>query len=256
MTHGGTDRPTFVLVHGGFHGGWCWARVAEPLRRRGARVFTPTQTGLGERAHLLANASIDTFINDILGVLEAEELDDIALVGHSFAGIAVTGTTDRAPERIRHLVYLDALIVQDGYAAFDTMSGDAVAQRKTETEIHDGIPCMKTFPAGEFGVTDPGDVAWLERRLTPHPVGLYEEQMKWQNPIGNHRPCTYVATTDPWYAPLAGSRDYARHQREWGWHELHTGHDAMITAPAAVASLLWSIPASGPRPLDAAHHGK
>jgi pimeloyl-ACP methyl ester carboxylesterase len=256
ITYEGVDGLTFILVHGGFHGGWCWARVTERLRRRGARVFTPTQTGLGERAHLLASAGIDTFINDIVGVLEAEELEDVVLVGHSFGGIAVTGTVDRAPERVRHLVYLDALIVEDGQTAFDTMPEHLVAQRKADAEIHDGVPCMKAFPADAFGITDPVDVAWLERRLTPHPIGLYEERLSWRHPIGSHRPSTYVATTDPWYAPLLGSRDYARHQRDWGWHELNTGHDAMITAPAAVTDLLWRIATSDSQPAYAAHHGR
>src|SRR5579875_3323603 len=98
---------TFVLVHGAWHGGWCWSRVAAILRGRGHRVFTPTQTGLGERAHLLSrDITFDTFVQDVVGVFEAEELEDVVLVGHSFGGSSISGVVDRMPERVRRLVYL------------------------------------------------------------------------------------------------------------------------------------------------------
>jgi pimeloyl-ACP methyl ester carboxylesterase len=109
---------TYVLVHGAFGGGWQWAPVAERLRAQGHRVFTPTQTGLGERKHLLSrDITIDTFVEDIVNVIEAEDLRGVVLVGHSFGGIPITGAADQAPERIRHLVYFDALIVQGGQSA-------------------------------------------------------------------------------------------------------------------------------------------
>jgi pimeloyl-ACP methyl ester carboxylesterase len=99
-----TGGKTFVLVPGSWAGGWIWAPVAERLRAQGHRVFTPTQTGLGERRHLLSpNISIDTFVDDIANLLEAEDLQDVILVGHSFGGIPITGVADRMPERIRHL---------------------------------------------------------------------------------------------------------------------------------------------------------
>ncbi len=93
---------TFVLVHGAFHGGWCWRHVADRLRATGAAVFTPTMTGLGERAHLLSRAvGIETFFNDVTGLIAAEELNDVVLVGHSFGGVVISGAADRIPDKVR-----------------------------------------------------------------------------------------------------------------------------------------------------------
>src|SRR5215831_18303016 len=100
-----STRKTYVLVHGAWHGGWCWKEVAEGLRGMGHRVSTPTQTGLGERKHLLSkDITLDTFAVDIVNHIEAEELNDVILVGHSFGGTSITSTTDKIPNRIRHLV--------------------------------------------------------------------------------------------------------------------------------------------------------
>ena len=111
---------TFVLLHGAFHGGWCWARVAPILRAAGHTVFTPTQTGLGERAHLLhPGITLTTFVDDVVGVLETEELTDVVLVGHSFGGAAITGAAERVKHRLRHLVYLDSAIPQSGRSPLD-----------------------------------------------------------------------------------------------------------------------------------------
>src|SRR5947208_2776826 len=106
---------TYVLLHGAFHGAWCWRDVADRLRAAGHRVTTPTQTGLGERRHLLsAQITLDTFVEDLVEHLESEELEAAILVGHSFGGNAISGAADRVPGRIRHLVYLDAMILEDG----------------------------------------------------------------------------------------------------------------------------------------------
>src|SRR6202163_696893 len=106
-----TTAQTFVLVHGAWHGGWCWSRVADRLRAAGHQVFTPTQTGLGERRHLLSqDITLDTFIKDIVNVIEAEELSNVILVGHSFGGWAITGRANAMPDKVRHLVYLDSLM--------------------------------------------------------------------------------------------------------------------------------------------------
>ena len=131
---------TFVLVHGGFHGGWCWRDVATRLRSRGHAVFTPTQTGCGERSHLLSkDITLDTFVDDIANVLIWEDLADVVLVGHSFGGIAVTGVADRMPERIRRLVYLDAAILENGQSMFGMLDPQVVAGRKAAAEASGGM---------------------------------------------------------------------------------------------------------------------
>ena len=110
---------TFVLVHGSWHGGWCWQKVARLLRQPGHEVYTPTLTGLGERSHLATKKSgLELHIQDILNVLEFEDLHEVVLVGHSYAGLVITGVAERAPGRVARLVYLDAFIPHAGQSAF------------------------------------------------------------------------------------------------------------------------------------------
>jgi pimeloyl-ACP methyl ester carboxylesterase len=105
----------FVLVHGAWHGGWCWRDTAAALRGAGHHVFTPTHTGVGERSHQSAeNITLETHIRDVCGCIEWEELSDVILVGHSYGGMVITGVADRMAERIKSLVYLDAFVPANG----------------------------------------------------------------------------------------------------------------------------------------------
>ncbi len=227
----------FVLVHGAWHGGWCWRQVADQLRAVGHQVFTPTMTGLGERAHLLrADTGLSTCIDDISGVILAEELDDVVLVGHSFAGPVISAVADRMPERLRQLVYLDAIVVGHGQSALSIFSPEVQRERSCTIDA-EGWRMAIPEPA-KFGVTDPAQTAWLRRRLTPQPLKAYTEPLQLRHPLGNGLRKTYVAVTDPWYAPLADLRDWVRGQPDWEWRELAAGHDAMVTAPLALAELL------------------
>ena len=235
-------QTTFVLVHGAFHGGWCWARVADRLRVRGHRVFTPTCTGLGDRAHLMSgDISLDMFTRDVAAVIEMEELEDVVLVGHSFGGNPTSGVADRMPERIRHLVYLDALVVQRGQTAFTGLSDDIVASRRRAARESSGGMSVPVPPPSVFGVPDGPDADWLRRRLTPHPIGTYETPLGLDRPVGNGLPRTYIVCTAPIYEPLQPSRDWVRAQPDWDWRELATGHDAMVTAPEALTGMLLDI---------------
>jgi pimeloyl-ACP methyl ester carboxylesterase len=232
---------SFVLLHGAFHGGWCWARVAPILRAQGHAVFTPTQTGLGERAHLLSRQiTLDTFVQDLLGVLESEELEDAVLVGHSFGGIAITGAADRVPRRIRSLVYLDSAIPRDGCSSLDLSTPEIAAERRRLGTASGGLSVAPPDPA-VFGVPPGPDSDWVRRRLTPHPFGAFDSTLTLANAPGNGLPCTYVFCTDPVYESLARHRDYARAQPGWLWRELAAGHDAMVTHPAATAALLMEL---------------
>jgi pimeloyl-ACP methyl ester carboxylesterase len=152
---------TFVLVHGAWHGGWCWSRVADRLRAAGHRVFTPTQTGLGERKHLLSKAiTLDTFAKDIVNVIEAEELSSIILVGHSFGGLAISGVADAMPDKVRHLVYLDSLMVEGGKSPFDNLPPDIVYPRRRQRRSEFR---MQKIPTGS-------NAGSRRIRLTPTPV--------------------------------------------------------------------------------------
>ena len=235
------ERRTFVLPHGSWHGGWCWARVAEPLRAQGHRVYTPTLTGLGERSHLLSkDVTLDTWITDLVSVLEWEDLVDVMLVGHSFGGVVITGAADRAPRRIGHLVYLDSLILRDGESAFSTFPPDVAAARRKLAEASPGGLSVAVPPPSVFGVTDPGDLAWLQARCTPHPLATYENKLTLKNPVGNGKPATYIAMK-PDFASTAAGRTVAKAQREWRYIELDGAHDAMVTTPQALTDVLLDI---------------
>lgn len=237
-------RQTFVLVHGAWHGGWCWSRVADRLRAAGHRVFTPTQTGLGERRHLLSkDITIDTFTQDIVNVVEAEELSEIVLVGHSFGGLAISGVADRMPERVRHLVYLDAIIVEGGKSFYDGLPPDMVAARLKIGQETSGGVSMPSPPASSFGVSDPKDADWITRRLTPHPLGTYTSPLLLNRPVGNNLPRTYIACTSPAYAFLDATRRWVRSQPDWRWQEIASGHDAMVMAPEELTRMLVGVAA-------------
>jgi pimeloyl-ACP methyl ester carboxylesterase len=233
---------TFVLVHGAWHGGWCWSRVADRLRAVGHRVFTPTQTGLGEREHLLSkDITLDTFRADITNVIEAEELNEIVLVGHSFGGNAISGVADVMPERVRHLVYLDSLVIEGGKSPFDGLSAEVVAARRKLAEESSGGLSLPNPPASVFGVSDAQDAEWVKRRLTPHPLSTYTSKLNIKGPVGNHLPRTYIHCTNPSYAALQASRDWVKAQAGWRFAEIATGHDAMVTAPDELARMLIGV---------------
>jgi pimeloyl-ACP methyl ester carboxylesterase len=230
---------TFVLVHGAWHGGWCWVRVAGRLRALGHTVYTPTQTGLADRKHLLSkDITLDTFTRDIANLIEAEELSDIVLVGHSFGGLAISGVADLMPDRIRRLVYLDSLIVEGGKSPLSALSPEIVAARKKLAEETSGGVSLPPPPPAAFGVSDPKDAEWLKRRMTPHPFGTYLSTLNIKGPAGNGLPRTYLACTNPIYTALEGVRQWVKAQEGWRWREIAAAHDAMVTEPGELTRIL------------------
>lgn len=243
----GTDAPargpghkTYVLVHGGFHGGWCWRAVADLLRSVGHVVYTPTQTGCGERSHLLsASITLDTFIDDIANVLQWEDLHDVVLVGHSFGGNSISGVADRMPERIGLLVYLDAVILKNGQSMFGQLDADIVARRMRSAQAYGGL-AIGPPPTTIFGITDAAQAQYVRERLTPHPLGTFTSPLKLAHPVANGLPAIYVQCTEPVYAGVQSSRDWVRAQGMRSV-ELRSGHDAMVMAPRLLADLLLNL---------------
>lgn len=235
---------TFVLVHGAWHGGWCWQRVASILRDKNHRVVTPTQTGLGERSHLLSKSiTLSVFVEDIVNLLKWEDLTNVVLVGHSFAGGPISGVADRIPERVSRLIYLDATILFDGESPFSQIASDIVAARMKAANESSGGLSIPNPPVSAFGISDPDDEAWVSGKLTPHPLSTYQSELNLQHPIANGRPASYIVCSDPIYRPLEGPRKRA-HDLGWPIHELPTGHDAMVTASVATADLLEQLAGS------------
>ncbi|MBB5692545.1 alpha/beta hydrolase [Muricoccus pecuniae] len=238
----GSASKTYVLVHGAYGGGWIWRDVAEGLRRQGHRVWTPTQTGLGERSHLMSRQiTVETHIEDVANVIETEELRDIILVGHSYGGVAVTGVADRMTDRIRHVVYLDALIPENGEKVFDILpAGMADARRKVAQEQGGGVALPVPGPEG-FPIPDSPGKQWFMRRLRPHPIGTYESVMRLAKPAGAGLPVTYVAYTSPALGSIEPSRQRARAKGGWRYVDLPVPHDVEIPDPGRVVELLAGI---------------
>jgi pimeloyl-ACP methyl ester carboxylesterase len=168
---------TYVLVHGGAHGGWCYGRMAPLLRAAGHEVFAPTLTGVGERAHLLSpDIDLDTHIQDVVQVLRYEDLRDVILVGHSYGGMVITGVADRAPDRVGHLVYLDAATPVNGESLAE-LAAPLMNAARARGRVVDGVELVLfpgTEPLPHYGVTDPDDIAWLTSRRpgrAPAPCG-------------------------------------------------------------------------------------
>jgi pimeloyl-ACP methyl ester carboxylesterase len=227
-----------VLVHGAWHGAWSWQKLVPMLREAGLEVYTPTQTGVGEKAHLLSkDISLATFITDITDFLTEHDLNNVVLVGHSFAGISISGAADRMPERISRLVYLDALLLQNGQSVFDIIPAEmAQARRELAMQTSGGLSLPVPDPA-VLGVTQAEDVQWLKTHCTPHPLSTYEGKMSLSHPLGNGLPATYIAVT-PHYQATTASRDYAKTRTDWQYAEMQAGHDAMVTSPQALCDLL------------------
>jgi pimeloyl-ACP methyl ester carboxylesterase len=232
------DAPAFVLIHGAFHGGWCWRRVGDLLAATGARVFAPTMTGLGERAHLLNDTvGIETFFRDAIGVIEAEELTDIVLVGHSFGGAVISGVADRIPGRIAQLVYLDAVVPLNGKSALACLPEETQTIRLRTARATGGL----TIPLPTETMFDlaPGvDRDWVARRITPHPLAAYTDPIHLDHPPGNGLPRVYIRCTDPVYPAVVPCYDRIKQEGGWTLVDIATGHDAMVTAPEALAEIL------------------
>jgi pimeloyl-ACP methyl ester carboxylesterase len=238
-------NPPIVLVHGAWHGGWCWARLRPLLEAAGFRVFTPTLTGLGERAHLRSPVpTLRTHVDDIVGLITAEELQEVVLVGHSYAGMIVTGVADRLRERIRHLVYLDAAVPGDGdsFAShIPGMSAEAVDRRISAFKAMASDGAWLPPPSPDVvGVADPEDAAWLARRLGPHPLSTWLEPLRLAN--GGHAgiPKTYVLATKPMTSVMGYPlhADIAGRGGEWSLRKIECGHDMMVVEAGRTAELI------------------
>jgi pimeloyl-ACP methyl ester carboxylesterase len=231
---------TFVLVHGAWHGGWCWRRVTPLLRAAGHEVHAPTLTGLGERAHLLTPAvDLETHVRDVLGLLDCEDVTDAVLVGHSYGGMVVTAVADRTPERLAHVVYLDAFVPDEGRCLLDLLAPGRADDFREQARRHGEGWKVPSPPLAYWGVTDPADVAWAEPRTSAHPLAAFEQPLRLERPGAAPPPRTYIGTDHATFRRFA---ERARAEPGWRLGHLPTGHDAMITMPRELVALLLEIP--------------
>jgi pimeloyl-ACP methyl ester carboxylesterase len=226
---------TFVLVHGAWHGGWCWRRVVPELRAAGAEVFTPTLTGLGERSHLLtADIGLDTHVRDVAGVLHYEDLRDVVLVGHSYAGAVITGVAEVSLDRLASLVYLDGFIPADGESVFDHFPPQYRDRfRALATASGDGwrVPAIPDL-LDVWGITDESDRRWVGSRISDFPLRCFEQQLRLPARASERLPRSYVVSTG-YETGKAVTAPLALRARQLGWrtYELPSGHDPMGDGP-------------------------
>jgi pimeloyl-ACP methyl ester carboxylesterase len=226
---------TFVLVHGAWHGGWCWRFVRPLLQKAGHEVYAPSLTGLGERRHLARpEVDLDTHIDDVVAILEMEDLRDVVLVGHSYGGMVVTGAADRAHARIGRLVYLDAFVPENGKCTLDYVVPERAARMREEGEKAGSVTPP---PLSLWGLTKPEHIDFVRPREVRQPYRTMAQPISLS---GNLRkiPRTFIYCS----LPATGSFDQFaakyRNDPSWKFFELATGHDAMILMPERVAAIL------------------
>lgn len=238
---------TFLLVHGAWHSGRCWERVVPLLESAGHRVCAPSLTGYGDRAHLLGpEVGLDTHVADVVGLIREQDLTDVVLVGHSYAGLVISSVANQVPDRIAELVYLDAMVPRDGETAVDVQP---VTQQLIDLAARSGsgwrIPPLPEQPAplGLFGVTDPADVAWLRSMLSDQPVRCLQQPVRLDNPAADAIPRTHIHCVGGQpegitRRPVPPIQPNGTPAQVW---ELPTGHDCMITMPVELTDLLLKL---------------
>ena len=232
---------TFVLVHGGWHGGWCWRKVTSLLRTAGHEMYTPTLTGLGERAHL-ANPAIDlaAHAKDVTALLEYEDLRDVVLVGHSLGGAVITSAADVAAHRLRRLVYLDAFVPEVGQSVFDLTSRAEFYEQQARDHGQGWlVPLDWDAALDGWGITDPADREWMRPRLSPQPLAVFKQARAGGADL-SALPSSYLhCLRNPTVATFQPFADRAAaNPATWSLHQLDAWHDPMITVPGQVAELL------------------
>lgn len=226
----------FVLIHGAWHGGWCWQRVVALLRNRGHLVYAPTLTGLGERSHLLSSAvDLHTHIEDVVRLVEWEDLDNIVLCGHSYGGMVVTGAAEALKGRIKALVFLDAFLPEAGRSVL--AYSDPGARERLDAQIAaTGQPYLPPPPAAFFAVGEK-DRAWVDSKCTQHPYKTLDQGLQSVSAREGIQGKHYVRAR--WPNPAFDSFLIQTQQRaDWATYELPFGHDLMVDAPAQVTEIL------------------
>lgn len=233
-----------VLVHGAWHGAWCWKRVLPLLRGAGIETHAVTLTGVGERAHLLsADVDLHTHIQDVVGLIEAEELRRVVLVGHSYGGMVITGVADRLaleqPGRLARLVYLDASVPNPG-DSWSTPHTPETRQARIDAAAANGGLSFPPPDAAIFGL-EGEDREWVNRRQTPQPCRVYQQPLDFDAARVASLPRTFIDCIRPALGTIAAARRRVREEPGWQVLELSTGHDPMVSTPRELAQLLMSI---------------
>jgi pimeloyl-ACP methyl ester carboxylesterase len=224
------QKATFVLVHGAWHGGWCWRRVSDRLAARGHYVVAPTLSGLCERSHLPPNGiGLSTHIEDVAGEIKWKDLDGIVLVGHSYGGMVITGVAEQLANRIAAIVYLDAFMPADGESLYAIVH--AAPPQASAVQPH---------PAEYFHV-NAKDQAWVDSKLTPQPTRTLTEGLRVTDACQRIHTKLYVRAPLFQMAAFDNALDRCRADRSWRTETVTCGHDVMIDQPEVLAEMLEKL---------------
>ncbi|MGI5488583.1 alpha/beta fold hydrolase [Microtetraspora malaysiensis] len=215
---------TFVLIPGMCHGGWCFDELAEQLRGHGHRAYPLTLTGLSERSHLLhGTVNLDTHIQDVTGVLAAENIDDAVLVGHSYGGMVITGVADRMPDRVTASVYLDAMVPENGDSCWSLVTE---RERQWYTDVTETGYAVRPLP-------------FFDARATPHPLASLFQPLRLTSDLTQTRRRVYVYAAG-WdgESPFSAVHQRLREDPAWTTHALDSGHNLMRDAPLELLKIL------------------
>lgn len=239
---------TFVLVHGAWHGGWCYRDTAAALRAAGHLVFTPTHTGVGERFHQSGEAvTLETHIRDVCGTIEFEQLDQVILCGHSYGGMVITGVADRMAERIKALVYLDAFIPDDGDSLMGLLpkalppevwpvfvNGFRDAARANNCGL------MSPIPAEVFNIKAENR-PWVDKLCRPQAIATFDAALLVTGAHQKVTSRTYILA-DGWDpSPFRYFAKQCEANAEWRVVKLPCSHDVMVDMPQELAAELMKL---------------
>ena len=239
----------FVLVHGAWHGGWCWKKVAPLLRNAGADVFTPTLSGMGERAHLADHVkpsaiNLDLHQKDIVSLLEFEDLTGVILVGHAYAGMVISGVAEACPQRLKQLVYVNGVVPADGESMADQLAAvrgpEFSAWVREQIDTGNGFlppPASPDEVGRRWGITDAADLAWVGSKVTPQPAAAMDQPVRLGRPEAKAIPRSFIGSSE------AGFESVDQRVKADGWPVYHidSGHDPFITHPEELANILLEI---------------
>jgi pimeloyl-ACP methyl ester carboxylesterase len=218
-------QKTFVLVHGAFHGGWCWRRVSDMLEKKGHKVFAPSLTGLGACSHLMSkDVNITTHVTDIANLIKWENLSDVVLVGHSY--------------KLASIVFLDAFLPDNGDTLVDKASPQF--QQVIAAALARGDVSLKAPPATAFGVNEK-DRAWVESKCTPHPMGTFHEKAIYTGGRDKVAKKTYIRATTYANPSFVAALAKTKANPAWKTYELNTGHDVMVDSPERLTEILLEV---------------
>jgi pimeloyl-ACP methyl ester carboxylesterase len=230
-------RKTFVLIHGAWHGGWCWRRVADILEQHGHKVYAPSLTGCGDRSHLLnKDVILDTHITDIANLVTWEDLEDICLVAHSYGGWPSSGALEQIHDRVGAIVWVDAFKPENGQKSTDYASD--FSRKAMEEAVANGEISRKPPPAKNFSFSEK-DYAWIDSKLTPQPNGVATQPIKLTAKRETIAKKTYIRA--PKYPQAAFDKALAECKADKTWQTYvneTAGHDVMIDQPEWLADVL------------------